>query len=65
MVNVLDLFSNEDKLKERKMRSDDFKKIGENFAAKINTSSVTPAQAKDFVKSLLVTLDKKLSFVEW
>jgi hypothetical protein len=42
MLNVFDLFQNEDALKDKKMRSDDFKKIGENFAIKINASSVTP-----------------------
>ena len=42
MQNVFDLFGSEDKLKDKKLRSDDFKKIWENFAQKMNTSSVTP-----------------------
>ena len=65
MNNVFDLFMDEDRMKDKKVTSTDFKLIGENLATKMNSSSISPMHTKEFLKSLIISLDKKLTFKEW
>jgi hypothetical protein len=43
----------------------DFKVIGENLAAKMNSSAISAVQSKDLLKGLIIKLDKKLTYAEW
>jgi hypothetical protein len=53
MNNVFDLFGGEGPEGEKKLTKEDLARIGENFALRLNTSSVSPINTREFLKSFL------------
>ena len=62
---MFDLFGTEGPEGEKKITKDELQKIGENFAMRLNLSNVSPMNTKEFLKSFLMKIDKKLTFKDW